>query len=180
MFHDAVELFMHLALEHHDPRRKRGRVEFMEYFTLLSLTGRTSIDRLNTARVVLKHAGLPRRSPRAECASAPGASPPGEVRSAAAPAASPGEPPAPVRQVLPNGLRLITQDHRASNIVAIHLWAGLGVRYEKPDELGYSPFMEHGLFKGTDTWGPGYLDRAVEGVAAAPMPSPRSTTRPSI
>src|SRR5262245_17761300 len=82
---------------------------------------------------------------------------------------TPKAPPAsaaagPISQVLPNGLRLIVQDHRASNIVAIYLWIGVGVRYDKPDELGYSHFMEHMLFKGTDKWGPGYIDRAVEGV----------------
>ncbi len=75
-----------------------------------------------------------------------------------------GELPPPTRQVLPNGLRLIYQDHRASDIVAVYLWVGVGVRYEKPDELGYSHFQEHMLFKGTDKWGPGYIDRAVEGV----------------
>jgi zinc protease len=83
---------------------------------------------------------------------------------AARPTASNGELPAPVRQILPNGLKLIVQDHRAADIVAIYLWISVGVRYDKPDELGYSHFMEHMLFKGTDKWGPGYLDRAVEGV----------------
>ena len=72
--------------------------------------------------------------------------------------------PSPTREVLPNGLRLIIQDHRAADIVAVYLWVGVGVRYEKPDELGYSHFQEHMLFKGTDKWGPGHIDRAVEGV----------------
>jgi zinc protease len=72
--------------------------------------------------------------------------------------------PPPSREVLPNGLRLIIQDHRAADIVAVYLWVGVGVRYERPDELGYSHFQEHMLFKGTDKWGPGYIDRAVEGV----------------
>ena len=75
-----------------------------------------------------------------------------------------GELPAPVRQVLPNGLRLIVQEHRASDIVAVYLYVGVGVRYERPDQLGYSHFQEHMLFKGTDKWGPGYIDRTVEGV----------------
>src|SRR5262249_21971796 len=79
-------------------------------------------------------------------------------------AAAAGAGPGPDSQVLPNGLRLIVQDHRASNIVAIYLWIGVGVRYDKHDELGYSHFMEHMLFKGTDKWGPGYIDRAVEGM----------------
>jgi zinc protease len=87
----------------------------------------------------------------------------GAAQQAGAPGAA-AELPPPIRQVLPNGLRLIIQDHRASDIVAIYLWVGVGVRYEKPDELGYSHFMEHMLFKGTDKWGAGYLDRAVEGV----------------
>jgi zinc protease len=86
-----------------------------------------------------------------------------QVEGARPKAPSNGELAAPVSQVLPNGLRLIVQDHRAGNIVAIYLWIGVGVRYDKPDELGYSHFMEHMLFKGTDRWGPGYIDRAVEG-----------------
>jgi zinc protease len=86
---------------------------------------------------------------------------PPKPAAAAAPAA---DLPPPVRQVLPNGLRLIVQDHRAADIVAVYLYVGVGVRYERPDQLGYSHFQEHMLFKGTDKWGPGYIDRAVEGV----------------
>ena len=79
-------------------------------------------------------------------------------------AAAASTPAPPVRQVLPNGLRLIVQDHRAADIVAVYLYVGVGVRYEQPDQLGYSHFQEHMLFKGTDKWGPGHIDRAVEGV----------------
>jgi zinc protease len=85
-------------------------------------------------------------------------------RSGGAGVAAGGELPPPVRQVLPNGLRLIVQDHRAADIVAVYLYVGVGVRYERPDQLGYSHFQEHMLFKGTDKWGPGYIDRTVEGV----------------
>jgi predicted Zn-dependent peptidase len=84
-------------------------------------------------------------------------------RSSGAAAGSDGELPPPVRQVLPNGLRLIVQEHRAADIVAVYLYVGVGVRYERPDQLGYSHFQEHMLFKGTDKWGPGYIDRTVEG-----------------
>jgi len=69
----------------------------------------------------------------------------------------------PVREVLPDGLTLLIQDHRSSDIVAVYLWVGTGVRYEKPDGLGYAHFQEHMLFKGTDTFGPGFIDRTVEG-----------------
>lgn len=87
------------------------------------------------------------------------------LRSASpAPDAAQAELPPPARQVLRNGLRLIVQDHRASDIVAIYLFVGVGVRYEAPDQLGYAHFQEHMLFKGTDRFGPGYVDRTVEGV----------------
>ena len=78
-------------------------------------------------------------------------------------ATSSSEAKGPVREVLPNGLTLLIQDHRAADIVAVYLWVGTGVRYEKPDGLGYAHFQEHMLFKGTDTFGPGYIDRTVEG-----------------
>jgi len=72
------------------------------------------------------------------------------------------ELPPPARQVLRNGMRLIVQDHRASDIVALYLFVGVGVRYETPDQLGYAHFQEHMLFKGTGRFGPGYVDRTVE------------------
>jgi zinc protease len=96
-----------------------------------------------------------------------GAPPPGTStgRATAAPgAAAKSGPSGPIRQVLPSGLRLIIQDHRAADVVAVYMYVGVGVRYERPDQLGYSHFQEHMLFKGTDKWGPGYIDRAVEGV----------------
>jgi zinc protease len=84
--------------------------------------------------------------------------------STAPPAASvSGTPPPLAREILPNGLTLIVQDHRAGDIVAVYLWVATGVRYEKPDGFGYAHFQEHMLFKGTDTFGPGYIDRVVEG-----------------
>ena len=93
----------------------------------------------------------------AGCASAP---PP---MSPTAPVASTVKALGPVREVLPDGLTLLIQDHRSSDIVAVYLWVGTGVRYEKPDGLGYAHFQEHMLFKGTDTFGPGFIDRTVEG-----------------
>jgi len=91
------------------------------------------------------------------CASAP---PP---MSPTAPVAASVKAAGPVKEVLPDGLTLLIQDHRSSDIVAVYLWVGTGVRYEKPDGLGYAHFQEHMLFKGTDTFGPGYIDRTVEG-----------------
>ena len=78
-------------------------------------------------------------------------------------AATSAPAPGPTVDKLPNGLTLLVQDHRAGDIVAVYLWVGTGVRYETPDGLGYAHFQEHMLFKGTDTFGPGYIDRVVEG-----------------
>ena len=86
------------------------------------------------------------------------------VTTVARPAGSEEDLPSPTREVLPNGLRLIIQDHRAADVVAVYLWVGVGVRHERPDGLGYAHFQEHMLFKGTDKFGPGFVDRAVEGV----------------
>jgi predicted Zn-dependent peptidase len=42
--------------------------------------------------------------------------------------------PAPIREVLPNGMRLIVQEHRAASTVAIYLWVGVGGRDEAMGE----------------------------------------------
>jgi len=72
--------------------------------------------------------------------------------------------PAPIREVLPNGMRLIIQEHRAAATVAIHLWTGVGGRDEAVGERGFSHFAEHMLFKGTETRPRGFVDSDVEGV----------------
>ncbi|HME93300.1 MAG TPA: pitrilysin family protein [Methylomirabilota bacterium] len=69
-----------------------------------------------------------------------------------------------MREVLPNGMRLIVQEHRAASTVAIHLWAGVGGRDEAIGERGFSHFAEHMLFKGTTTRPRGFVDREVEAV----------------
>src|SRR4029453_8551261 len=69
----------------------------------------------------------------------------------------------PVTEVLPNGLTLVTQEQRSSDIVAVYLWVGTGVRFETSDRPGYPHFQGPMLFKGTDPFGPGYIDRTVEG-----------------
>jgi len=72
--------------------------------------------------------------------------------------------PLPERHVLPNGVVLIVQEHRASDVVALQLWVKVGGRDESPDEFGLSHYLEHMLFKGTPTRPPGSIDLMVEGV----------------
>ena len=73
----------------------------------------------------------------------------------------------PRRDVLPNGLVLITQEHRAADVVALQLWVRVGGRDESVSELGLSHYLEHMLFKGTPTRPPGSIDTLVEGLGGS-------------
>jgi zinc protease len=70
----------------------------------------------------------------------------------------------PTREVLPNGVVLIVQEHRAAEVVAAQLWVRVGGRDERAEELGLSHYLEHMLFKGTPTRPPGSIDRLIEGL----------------
>ena len=71
---------------------------------------------------------------------------------------------APSRHVLPNGVRVVIQEHGASDVVALQLWVKAGSRDEGPSERGLAHYLEHMLFKGTLTRPTGFIDRDVEGV----------------
>ncbi len=70
----------------------------------------------------------------------------------------------PQRSILPNGVVLIVQEHRASDVVSLQLWLRVGGRDEAAEELGLSHYLEHMLFKGTPTRPTGSIDRFVESV----------------
>jgi zinc protease len=72
--------------------------------------------------------------------------------------------PGPTRHVLPNGIPVIIQEHRASDVVAVQLWVRAGGRDEAASDLGLAHYLEHMLFKGTATRPPGFIERDVEGV----------------
>ena len=84
------------------------------------------------------------------------------MQSAPTPAAT-----TPRRDVLPNGLVLITQEHRAAEVVALQLWVRVGGRDESTSELGLSHYLEHMLFKGTPTRPPGSIDTLIEGLGGS-------------
>src|SRR5574339_1148944 len=65
-----------------------------------------------------------------------------------------------VREVLDNGLRLITESMPHVRSVTIGVWLTRGSRHEAPEEGGIAHFVEHMLFKGTDT-------RSAEDIAQA-------------
>src|SRR5207244_9142474 len=73
----------------------------------------------------------------------------------------------PTREVLPNGVVLIVQEHRASDVVALQLWMRMGGRDEAANELGLAHYLEHMLFKGTPTRPPGSIDTLIEGLGGS-------------
>jgi zinc protease len=70
----------------------------------------------------------------------------------------------PVRYILPNGIPVIIQEHRAADVAALQLWVRAGARDEAQKELGLAHYLEHMLFKGTATRPPGFVEREVEAV----------------
>jgi predicted Zn-dependent peptidase len=68
--------------------------------------------------------------------------------------------PAIVRDVLPNGLRLLTERMPHVRSVSIGVWLARGSRHEPQEQSGIAHFVEHMLFKGTAT-------RSAEDIAQA-------------
>jgi predicted Zn-dependent peptidase len=68
------------------------------------------------------------------------------------------------RSVLPNGLRIVTQEMPIARSVAIGLFVGVGSRHEQGAHAGLSHMLEHLVFKGTQRFPePGAISEAVEG-----------------
>ena len=55
------------------------------------------------------------------------------------------------KEVFGNGLVLITEPMRTLRSVALGVWMKRGSRHESPEQNGISHFIEHLLFKGTET-----------------------------
>src|SRR5688572_15296080 len=56
-----------------------------------------------------------------------------------------------VKEVLPNGLTLLTESMPHVRSVAVGVWLKRGSRHETPLQTGISHFIEHMVFKGTKT-----------------------------
>ena len=67
---------------------------------------------------------------------------------------------------LPNGLRLITHHMPSTRSVAIGCWVDTGSRDEIEIEAGASHFLEHLLFKGSDTWPARRISDTFDGIGA--------------
>ncbi|MEE9499934.1 MAG: pitrilysin family protein [Candidatus Omnitrophota bacterium] len=68
------------------------------------------------------------------------------------------------RDVLKNGLRIITSHMPHMESVSIGLWIGAGGKYEEKRLSGISHLIEHMLFKGTESRTANILKEAIEGV----------------
>ena len=55
------------------------------------------------------------------------------------------------QSVLPNGIRILTEELPSVRSIALGLWFRVGSRDEEAATSGISHFMEHMIFKGTDT-----------------------------
>jgi zinc protease len=70
----------------------------------------------------------------------------------------------PERVHLANGLTAVLQPHDAADVAAVQLWVRAGARDEAREEAGLSHFIEHLLFKGTPSRGPGVIDETISGL----------------
>jgi zinc protease len=71
--------------------------------------------------------------------------------------------PAAIReQVLPNGLRVIVRESHAAGLVSVQYWVRAGVFLEDEKSNGTAHFIEHLLFKGTETRPQGAIDAEIE------------------
>ncbi|MGE3075343.1 MAG: M16 family metallopeptidase [Dehalococcoidia bacterium] len=52
------------------------------------------------------------------------------------------------RTILPNGLRIVTEEMPHTRSATVSMYVGAGSRYERDEEAGLSHFLEHMLFKG--------------------------------
>lgn len=59
---------------------------------------------------------------------------------------------------LSNGMKVLVAERHLDPVVAVMVWYGVGGRHERPEEAGVSHFLEHMMFKGTDTRGKGAID----------------------
>ena len=65
---------------------------------------------------------------------------------------------------LDNGLRIVTEHMASSRSASIGVWVAVGSRDEAPERSGASHFLEHLLFKGTESRSARSVAEAIDGV----------------
>ncbi len=66
------------------------------------------------------------------------------------------------KKTLDNGLTLLLKDVPGSKVATVQVWVKAGSIYEEPHEAGITHLIEHMIFKGTETLGPGELAGVIE------------------
>lgn len=67
---------------------------------------------------------------------------------------------------LANGMRVVVREKHTVKLAAVEIWFKAGSVNETPEQSGISHMIEHMLFKATSKYGPGQIDREIEGVGA--------------
>ncbi len=68
------------------------------------------------------------------------------------------------KKTLDNGLTLLVKETPGTKVATVQIWVKAGSAFEEPNEAGITHLIEHMIFKGTPTRGPGELAEAIEGV----------------
>ena len=68
------------------------------------------------------------------------------------------------KKTLDNGLTLLVKETPGTKVATVQIWVKAGSAFEEPDEAGITHLIEHMIFKGTPSRGPGELAEAIEGV----------------
>jgi zinc protease len=68
---------------------------------------------------------------------------------------------------LSNGLTVALQTNRQAPVVSSALWYRAGTRDEAPGLGGAAHFLEHMMFKGSERYGPGEIDRRTQALGGA-------------
>ena len=67
-------------------------------------------------------------------------------------------------RILGNGLQAVVKESHRAPVVAVQIWVKAGSAYETDAEAGITHLIEHMIFKGTDTRGPGEIAASIEAV----------------
>lgn len=68
---------------------------------------------------------------------------------------------------LDNGLTVCLMENHLSPVVATALLYGVGTRDETAQEAGAAHFLEHMMFKGSENFGPGEIDRLTQSIGGS-------------
>ena len=68
------------------------------------------------------------------------------------------------KMILPNGVRILTEEIPYVRSASLGVWVGSGSRHERPGESGAAHFIEHMVFKGTASRSAADLAEAMDAI----------------